>query len=53
MTTYTYEPLIGMTSKCDANNRITHYDYDSFGRLKVICDQNKIILKEFDYQYQP
>jgi YD repeat-containing protein len=52
MTTYTYEPLVGMTSQSDANNRITYYEYDSFGRLKLIRDENKNVLKTFDYQYQ-
>ncbi len=51
MTTYTYDPLIGMTSKCDANNRITYYEYDNFQRLKVIRDQNKNIVKLFEYTY--
>ena len=52
MATFTYDPLIGMTSQCDANNRITYYEYDGFGRLKVIRDENKNVLKTFDYQYQ-
>lgn len=52
MTTYTYDPLIGMTSQCDAAGRITYYEYDGFGRLKVIRDENKNVLKTFDYQYQ-
>jgi YD repeat-containing protein len=52
MTTYTYEPLIGMTSQCDVNNRITYYEYDGFGRLKTIRDENKNVLKTIDYQYQ-
>ncbi|PVD49709.1 hypothetical protein DC498_23810 [Terrimonas sp.] len=52
MTTYTYEPLIGMTSQCDANNKIIYYEYDSFGRLKTVRDQDRNVLKTMDYQYQ-
>lgn len=52
MTTYTYDPLIGMTSQCDVNNRITYYEYDSFGRLKTIFDQDKNVIRTMDYQYQ-
>ncbi len=52
MTTYTYEPLIGMTSQCDANNRISFYEYDPFNRLKLIRDQDGKIVKTFDYKYQ-
>jgi YD repeat-containing protein len=52
ITTFTYQPLIGMTSKSDVNNRVTSYEYDSFGRLHRIRDQDQNILKTFDYQYQ-
>jgi hypothetical protein len=52
MTTYTYQPLIGMTSQCDVNNRITYYEYDNFNRLKLIRDQDKNIIKTFDYKYK-
>lgn len=52
MTTYTYLPLIGMTSQCDAANHITYYVYDSFGRLKLVRDQDNNLIKKFDYQYQ-
>lgn len=51
MTTYTYDPHIGMTSKCDLNNMITYYEYDSVGRLKLIRDHEYNIVKTFQYQY--
>ncbi len=52
MTTYTYKPLIGITSQCDANNKIIYYEYDSFGRLKLIRDEKRNILKTYQYNYQ-
>jgi hypothetical protein len=52
MSTYTFEPLIGITSQCDVANKVAYYEYDSFGRLKLIRDQDKNILKTFDYKYQ-
>lgn len=51
MTTYCYEPLIGMTARSDVNNRITYYEYDGFQRLKLIRDQERNIVKAFCYNY--
>ena len=52
MTTYTYEPLVGLKSQCDASNMIIYYEYDTFNRLKAIRDQDGNILKTFEYKYQ-
>jgi hypothetical protein len=51
MTTYTYNPMLGMTSQCDVSNRITYYQYDSYQRLQFIKDQDKNIIKTVDYHY--
>jgi YD repeat-containing protein len=52
MSTYTYAPLIGLTSQCDPTGKITFYTYDGLGRLKLIKDQYGNIIKRYDYQYQ-
>ena len=52
VTTFTYQPLVGLTSQSDVNNRITYYEYDDYERLKLIRDQDNNIIKRFDYQYQ-
>ncbi|HEY4150832.1 MAG TPA: DUF5977 domain-containing protein, partial [Chitinophagaceae bacterium] len=52
MTTYTYEPLVGMTSQCSVNNTITYYEYDDFSRLSRIRDKDGNILKSFCYNYE-
>lgn len=51
MSTQTFEPLIGMTSQCDVNNRITYFEYDGFGRLVLVRDQDKNIIKKICYNY--
>ena len=51
MTTYTYDPLKGITTQCDINNRITYYQYDSIGRLTLVKDQDKYIIKRLSYVY--
>jgi hypothetical protein len=51
MVTYTYLPLIGIETQCDANNRINYYKYDNFNRLSMIHDQDKKIVKKFCYNY--
>jgi hypothetical protein len=52
MTTYTYSPLIGMTTSCDADNKVSYYYYDGLGRLKWVKDQDGNIIKTFQYHYQ-
>jgi YD repeat-containing protein len=51
MTTYTYEPLIGITCQSDVNDRITYYAYDGFGRLSSVKDQDGNIIKAYCYNY--
>jgi hypothetical protein len=51
MATYTYDPLVGMTSACDADNKTTYYFYDNLGRLKWIKDQDGNILRTIQYHY--
>jgi YD repeat-containing protein len=52
MTTYTYLPSIGISSACDADNRVTYYQYDGLGRLQVEKDQDGNIIKTYQYHYQ-
>jgi YD repeat-containing protein len=53
VTTFSYNPLIGITSQTDAKGMTTYYEYDNFRRLKHIKDQNGNIVKSYDYHYKP
>ncbi|SCW74457.1 hypothetical protein [Mucilaginibacter sp. NFR10] len=52
MSTYTYLPLIGMTSATDAKNLTTYYEYDDFQRLKNVKDKDGNIVKHDEYHYK-
>lgn len=57
VTTWTYMPLVGVTSQTDASGITTYYDYDGLGRLKevyryegnVVSSANKRILNQYTY----
>ena len=49
ITTYTYSPLVGISSVTDPSGYTLHYNYDGLGRLIKIFDSNGRVLK--DYQY--
>ena len=51
--TYTYSPLIGMTSSTDPRGITTFYEYDGFGRLKSAKDKDGKIIQNFSYHYKP
>jgi YD repeat-containing protein len=52
MTTYTYDPLRGLTSQTDANSQTTYFEYDAFGRLATMKDSQSNILKTLQYNYK-
>ncbi|PZR28925.1 MAG: hypothetical protein DI535_04195 [Citrobacter freundii] len=51
MTTATYNPHKGMIGQTDANNRISTFEYDAYGRLSLIRDHDRNIVKKICYNY--
>ncbi len=51
VTTYTYSPLIGITSMTDAKGMTTYYEYDGYQRLLNVKDKDGNIVKHNEYRY--
>jgi len=52
VTSYTYKPLVGMTSKTDARGIKETYTYDGMQRLQAILDHLNNVNRSFDYHYR-
>jgi YD repeat-containing protein len=52
ITTYTYDPLIGVTSITDPGGNTSYYHYDAFNRLQYIKNKDGEVLKEYKYNYK-
>ncbi len=52
ITTYTYEPLVGVTSITDPRGYTTIYVYDDFNRLKEVRDKDNNLLSDTEYHYK-
>jgi len=52
MTTWTYNPLVGISSSVNEKSQITYYEYDGLLRLMNIKDKDGNIVKHTDYHYQ-
>jgi YD repeat-containing protein len=51
VTTYTYTPLVGVTSRTDPAGRTEYYEYDAASRLSVVRDQFQNVIKKYCYSY--
>ncbi|WP_264524257.1 hypothetical protein [Flavobacterium sp. N502536] len=52
ITTYTYNPLVGVTSITDPKGVPSYYEYDSSGRLKFVKDYELNVLQKYCYNYK-
>jgi len=52
MTGYSYKPMVGISATVDPKGERTYYEYDAFGRLKVIRDRNANLVSENKYHYR-
>jgi YD repeat-containing protein len=52
MTTFAYDPLIGMSSSTDSNNTTAYYEYDDLGRLSRVKDDKGNTVRSFQYHYR-
>jgi hypothetical protein len=53
ITTYTYDPLIGVTTITSPSGIREYYIYDTANRLQSVKDINGNVLKEYQYHYKP
>lgn len=53
VSTYTYKPLIGVSSIANITGITLNYAYDSFGRLQFVKDSQGNIVSENEYNYKP
>jgi YD repeat-containing protein len=52
MSTYVYQPLVGVIAENDVKNMISYYEYDQLGRVVLKRDQKGNILKKMEYGIQ-
>jgi YD repeat-containing protein len=52
VTTFTYDPLIGVTSITDPRGETVYYHYDDFNRLEFVKDAQGDILSKNAYNYK-
>jgi YD repeat-containing protein len=51
MSTYTYQPMVGMTSQINPQGITSYYSYDGLGRLSTIKDKDGNVIKRYCYNF--
>lgn len=53
ITTYTYSPLVGVTSKTEPDGTKTTYEYNSRNQLSAVKDHNGKVIQSYTHHYKP
>ncbi|UJH66378.1 RHS repeat domain-containing protein [Allomuricauda sp. SCSIO 65647] len=52
VTTYTYDPQVGVKRITDPSGNYVEHDYDAFNRLEKVTDRNGKLLTDYKYHYK-
>lgn len=52
ISTFTHEPLVGISSVTDTNGSTTFYEYDWLGRLITVKDKDGNIIEHYQYNFR-
>ncbi|TXN36136.1 hypothetical protein FVB32_16390 [Flagellimonas hymeniacidonis] len=52
VTTYTYNPMVGLDTVTDPRGYVMHYIYDEFNRLKEVRDEDDNKVTDYEYHYK-
>ncbi|GAA3655880.1 hypothetical protein [Flavivirga jejuensis] len=53
ITTYTYKPLVGITSVTDSKDYTVNYNYNADNKLESIKDDEGKVISDYEYHYIP
>jgi hypothetical protein len=51
LVSFAYDQLLGINTATDAKSKPAFYETDNIGRLRLVKDQNKDIVKRLNYEY--
>ena len=52
VTTYTYIPLVGVSTMTDPKGLVSYYEYDELNRLKSVKDNDRNVVQVYRYNYK-
>lgn len=52
VTTFTYDPMVGLLTQTDPSGYTTNYVYDEFNRLKEVRDLENKLVEDYEYHFK-